>query len=148
MGLMNSKYHTNRERSQSAASVRPVRRTLCFRRAMLHSPQLLRTAVPVLPAHPVLVGDRARLRELRAAEMAAWEAAFPETDTNERSASERSEAASEPRQRSTPRLKLMMLFLLLSAAGGTVAVSMDLQDFSLLVTAWTQLVGGLRNLFA
>jgi hypothetical protein len=34
----------------------------------------LRISVPVLPARPLLRGDRAYLRALRAAEMKAWQA--------------------------------------------------------------------------
>ncbi len=76
--------------------------------------------------------------------MAAWEAASPKT----------SEVVLDPgatpaRETVSPgRVKLTVVTLLVLAACGSVAVSFDLQDLSLLVTAWSQLVAGLRTVFA
>jgi hypothetical protein len=99
----------------------------------------------VLPAHPVLVGDRDMLRKLRAAEMAAWEAVRPNS-LSERASAPPSAKPAPGRSARAGKFRLWLWLVL--AACGTVAVSLDLQDLSLLLEGWSQLVWGIRGLFA
>lgn len=141
---MNNNYHITVARAQCGARPGARSRRRVVPLVSAHASPRFRIPVAVAPAHPVLVGDRDVLRKLRAAEMAAWEAKLPKTQTAEASAKE----ASGPPKERTPRSPRTLKFwlLLLPLVCGTVLVSLDLQDFSLLAAGWSQLVAGLRSL--
>ena len=94
-----------------------------------------------------MVGNREMLRRLRAAEMAAWEAARPNTAVVNSACVRVDESETQVHEyRKSSRLSIG--FLLLLAACGSVALSLDLLDFSLLYTGWSQLLSGIRSLLS
>jgi hypothetical protein len=78
--------------------------------------------------------------------MAAWENMRPKTAVDHGPNLNVDEPATETRQ-SSKHLKLPIGLLLLVAACGSVALSLDLLDVSLLRTGWSQLLSGIRSLF-
>ena len=85
------------------------------------------------------------LRRLRAAEMAAWEDVRPNTAVDQ--GPPRTSDGPMPHE-SRKRLELPVGLILLGAASGSVVLSLDLLDASLLFTGWSQLLTGIRSLFA
>ena len=79
--------------------------------------------------------------------MAAWEAARPNDATTDNPCLSVEESATQVRE-CGKRSRLPMGLLLLAAACASVALSLDLLDFSLFLTGWSQLVSGVRSLFA
>jgi hypothetical protein len=102
-------------------------------------------ALPRPTAQPILVGDRQTLRALRAAEMAAWEAAS--------SAVRKAQGeASQPTNSPAPRLPAPLrtgsdawgIFLLAGCAAAGLFVG--IQDLSSLFAGWGQVLNGIRLL--
>jgi len=147
---MKSNYHIANPGPQSASPGRPVtgagRPFGASPRTKL-SPGALRIPVAVMPSRPLLVGDRDMLRKLRASEMAAWESFRPPTGTTANPEFKKKEASNE-QSATAHQAQATGFVLLLLASLGIVAVSLDRQDLPLLLAGWSQLVSGIRNLFA
>ena len=119
----------------------PSRAYVGLNRAGIPSPVVL----PRPTSQPILVGDRQTLRALRAAEMAAWEAAS--------SAVRKAQGqASQPTNSPAPRLPAPLrtgsdawgIFLLAGCAA--VGLFVGIQDLSRLFAGWGQVLDGIRLL--
>jgi hypothetical protein len=93
---------------------------------------------------PVLVGDRQILRNLRAAEMAAWESERPQTTVERQRSAPKSEKLWQLRP-DRSHLGESLLFLLLATCAGAASFA-GLGDISELVNRWSLFVQGIRNL--
>jgi hypothetical protein len=128
-------------RFNSTARQRPVQAS--FSLATSSNPTRLPANEPF--AKPVLTGDRHLLRALRAAEMAAWEAARPSTTEPS------STASSAPPMR---RVRLPVpveevreaLFLVILVACAVTAVVIGLKDVANLFASWAQVARGIQQL--
>jgi hypothetical protein len=141
---MNIDYHITAARAQC----RPRKGVNSRRRVVplvsAHSGPRFRIPVTIAPARPVLVGDPDALRKMRAAEMAAWDARLPNTQATPVSAKVVIDNPEEMVPPASRTLRFWLLLLLLVCS--TVAVSLDVQDFSLMAAGWSQLLAGLRSL--
>ena len=139
---MNSNYHTSDVLPQSLTASAGARDSLTVRLVAARSIKPLRVAEPVPLAHPLLVGNRELLRQLRAAEMAAWESVRPKTTVE----------PSGPMPEKLWRLGANgsrwgegLAFLVMAVCAGAASFA-GLGDMSELVNRWSLFVRGIRNL--
>ena len=140
---MKTNYHT--------AQAGPQYRAAAQTRRGLPAQPLTRTSSPspripslLVTGRPRLIGNPQMLRELRAAEMAAWEAVHPTTKLDGHAPHQRQP---EPLWRLATNANLKketwLIFALLLCAGA--AVALGLFDIARLLQSWSHFVQGIRN---
>src|SRR5262249_17025899 len=104
----------------------------------------LRIPSGLVTDRPRLIGNPQMLRELRAAEMAAWEAIRPSTKLEARPPCQRqTESLWRLALNAAPKKDAWVLFVLALCAAAAVGVG--LCDISRLVQGWSHFVEGLHN---
>jgi hypothetical protein len=141
---MNTDYHTTYSARQSHTAAAGSRTNLSAQIVAARSTKSLRIPATMVPAHPVLVGDREMLRKLRAAEMATWESMTPKATVDQAGPAQQRPTL-WPLDGGRARRAESFLFLLLAVCG-VAALLAGLNDVSELLNRWSTFMQGIENL--